>query len=76
MRFCATLKATGVNIFRTPVVRKASLEAPEALAGEKPGLGYAIFFFKELGGTPWGRLQRCMAPVGGYVNFDKLQILS
>ena len=70
VRFCATLKATGVNIFRAAVVRKASLEAPEALAGEKPGLGYAIFFFKELGGTLWGRLQRFMAFIGGYANFE------
>jgi hypothetical protein len=70
VRFCATLKATGVNIFRAAVVRKASLEAPEALAGENPGLGYAIFFFKELGGTLWGGLQRFMAPIGGWINFE------
>jgi hypothetical protein len=70
VRFCATLKATGVNIFRAAVVRKASLEAPEALADEKPGLGYAISFFKELCGTLWGRLQRFMAPIDGYVNFE------
>jgi len=70
VRFCATLKATGVNIFRAAVVRKASLEAPGALAGENPGLGYAIFFFKELCGTLWGRLQRFMTPTGGCVNFE------
>jgi len=70
VRFCATLKATGVNIFRAAVVRRASLEAPEALAGEKPGLGYPIFFFKELCGTLWGELQRFMAPIGGWINFE------
>jgi hypothetical protein len=70
VRFCATLKATGVNIFRAAVVRKASLEAPEALAGENPGLGYAIFFFKELCGTLWGGLQRFMPPIGGWINFE------
>jgi len=69
VRFCATLKATGVNIFRAAVVRKASREAPETLAAENPGLGYTIPFFKELWGTLWGRLQRFMDPIGGYVNF-------
>jgi len=70
VRFCATLKATGVNIFRAAVVRKASLEAPEGLAGENPGLGYAIFFFKELWGTLCGGLQRFIAPIGGWVNLE------
>ena len=72
VRFCATLKATGVNIFRAAVVRKASLEASETLAAEKPGLGYAIFIFKEQCATLWGRLQRFMTPIGGYVNFEPL----
>jgi len=70
VRFCATLKATGVNIFRAAVVRKASLEPPEGLAGENPGLGYAIFFFKELWGTLCGGLQRFIAPIGGWVNLE------
>src|SRR3989304_9970015 len=51
VRFCATLKATGINIFRAAVVQRALTEAPETLAGENPGLGHAILFFKELLGT-------------------------
>jgi hypothetical protein len=70
VRFCATLKATGVNIFRAAVVRKASLETSETLAAEKSGLGYAIFIFKERCATLWGRLQRFITPIGGYVNFE------
>ena len=72
VRFCATLKAIGVNIFRAAVVRKASLEASEALAAEKSALGYAISIFKELCGTLWGRLQRFMTPLGGYVNLEPI----
>ena len=72
VRFCATLKAIGVNIFRAAVVRKASLEASEALAAEKSALGYAISIFKELCGTLWGRLQRFMTPIGGYVNLEPI----
>ena len=70
VRFCATLKATGVNIFRAAVVRRAFMEAPAAFVGEKSGLGHAIFFFKERCATLWGRLQRFMAPIGTYKNFE------
>ncbi len=72
VRFCATLKATGVNIFRAAVVRKALTEAPETLAGENPGLCHAILFFKELWGTLWGRLQRFMSPMGTYKIFEPI----
>lgn len=66
VRFCATLKATGVNIFRAAVVRRALMEAPEAFVGENPGLSHAIFFFKERWAAFWVRLQRFMAPIGTY----------
>ena len=69
VRFCATLKATGINIFRATVVRRVLREAPESLAGEKSGLCHAIFF-KELCGTLWGGLQRFMAPIGTYEKFE------
>ena len=72
VRFCATLKATGVNIFRAAVVRKALMEAPDALAGENPGLCHVIFFFKELGAALWGRLQRFMSPMGTYEIFEPI----
>ena len=63
VRFCATLKATGVNIFRASAVRRALLQAAEALTGEIPGLGHAILFFKELWDTIRGQLQRFVAPI-------------
>jgi len=63
VRFCATLKATGVNIFRASAVRRALLQAAEALTGEIPGLGHVILFFKELCDTIRGQLQRFVAPI-------------
>ena len=72
VRFCATLKATGVNIFRATAVRRALMEAPEAFVGEKPGLCNAIFFFKERWATLWGRLQRFMAPMVTYEHFEPI----
>src|SRR4030043_1289033 len=72
VRFCATLKATGVNIFRATAVRRALMEAPEAFVGENPGLGHAIFFFKERWAAFWVRLKRFMAPVGTYENFEPI----
>jgi hypothetical protein len=70
VRFCATLKATGVNIFRAVVVRRELLQGAEALAGEIPGLGRAILFFKERWGAFWGQLKRFMAPIVTYKFFD------
>ncbi len=70
VRFCATLKATGVNIFRASAVRRERLQGAEALAGEIPGLGHAILFFKELWRTIRGQLQRFLAPIATYKIFD------
>ena len=63
VRFCATLKATGLNIFRASAVRRELLQGAEALAGEIPGLGHAILFFKELWGTIRAQLQRFVVPI-------------
>ena len=70
VRFCATLKATGVNIFRATMVRRALLLDSETTAGENPGLSLAISFFKELGGALWGRLQSFMTPITTYRFFE------
>jgi hypothetical protein len=51
VRFCATLKAIGINIFRAVVVRKALREGSEALAFNKSGFCGLYLFFKELLGT-------------------------
>jgi hypothetical protein len=72
VRFCAILKATGVNIFRAAIVRKAFMEAPEAFGRENPGLGHAIFIFKERCATPLGRLQPFMALMGTYKIFQPI----
>jgi hypothetical protein len=72
VRFCATLKATGVNILRAAGVWKALMEAPGVLVGENPVLGHVIFFFKEQCGILWGRFQRFLAPMGTYGNFKPI----
>jgi len=51
VRFCATLKATGINIFRAAVVRRALRDVAEPLTVENSGFGGLYFFFKELLGT-------------------------
>lgn len=70
VRFCATLKATGVNIFRASAVRRELLQAAEAPTGENPGLGHAILFFKELGDTIRDQWQRFVAPIATCKLFD------
>ena len=70
VRFCATLKATGVNIFRATMVRMALLLGSEDTVGENPGLRCVIFFFKERGGALWGQLQRFITPITAYRIFE------
>jgi hypothetical protein len=72
VRFCATLKATGVNIFRATVVRKTLMEELEALAGIKLGLCRAIFFFKELFGATRGHFYKIITPMDRYKSFGHL----
>jgi hypothetical protein len=72
VRFCATLKATGVNIFRATGVRRAFMESPEVFAGERPGLDQAIFIFKERCANLWGQLQQFIAPMGTYKIFQPI----
>ena len=47
VRFCATLKAVGVNIFRAAAVRKAVNNGKEAHGGVLPALTHAIYVVKE-----------------------------
>jgi hypothetical protein len=57
VRFCATLKAVGVNIFRATAVRRA-LNHPKAAPGRVlPALIHAIFVFKEPFLKIWGQLR-------------------
>jgi hypothetical protein len=66
VRFCATLKAAGVNLFRATVVRSASMKVSEALAGENSGFAQVIFFFKELLRTIRGQFPKFMTPMDPY----------
>ncbi|MBW1908663.1 MAG: transposase [Deltaproteobacteria bacterium] len=47
VRFCATLKAVGVNIFRATAVRKAVNNGKAAHGGVLPALMHAIYVVKE-----------------------------
>jgi len=72
--FCATLKATSVNIFRAAVVRRALREAPEAFVGENSGFAQVIFFFKELFGTIRGYFYEFITPMDRYKSFGHLLV--
>jgi hypothetical protein len=72
VRFCATLKATGVNIFRATAVRRELLQKAEAVADEHLGLGQAILFFKERWGVFRGQLQRFLAPLATWKFFNPI----
>ena len=47
VRFSATLKAAGINLFRAAAVRKATIYDDAALSKIKSALNHAIFFVKE-----------------------------
>ena len=61
VRFCATLKATGVNIFRASAVQKAISYGVEALEMGKSGRYAISSIFKEHFGTIWGQLRNIFA---------------
>lgn len=63
VRFCATLKATGINIFRATAVRKALGEGSEALALGQSGFYGLYLFFKELLGTMRSRFYKLIPPM-------------
>jgi len=55
VRFCATLKAVGLNIFRATAVRRALNTAKTAHGGVLPALMYAIYVVKERFLKAWGQ---------------------
>ncbi len=73
VRFCATLKAAGMNLFRATAVRRVLMQGPEALGGENPGLCGAIFFFKELLGAIRGHFHKFMTPMDHYKSFRPIR---
>jgi hypothetical protein len=70
VRFCATLKGTGVNIFRASTVQKAISCAEEALEMGKSGLYRVSPIFKEHLGTIWGQLRNIFTPFAYNYGFE------
>ena len=66
VRFCATLKAVGLNIFRATAVRKALNNGKAAHGGVLPALMYAIYVVKEHFLLAWSQLRRIITPFGRY----------
>jgi hypothetical protein len=70
VRFCATLKGTGVNIFRASAVQKAINCAEEALEMGKSALYGVSSIFKEHLGTIWGQLRNIFTPFAYSYGFE------
>jgi hypothetical protein len=62
VRFCATLKAVGLNIFRATAVRKAVKNGKKAHLGSLPALTHAIYVVKERFLKAWGQLRKIFNP--------------
>ena len=60
VRFCATLKAVGVNILRAAAVRKAMNKGKIAHQGVLPAPLYAIYIVKERFLKVWGQLRKIL----------------
>jgi hypothetical protein len=58
VRFCATLKAVGVNIFRATAVRKAMNNGRTAYVGVLSAQIHAIYIVKERFSKAWGQLRK------------------
>ncbi|MDO8747167.1 MAG: transposase [Thermodesulfovibrionales bacterium] len=58
VRFCATLKAVGVNIFRATAVRKAVNNRRTAYVGVLSAQIHAIYVVKERFSKAWGQLRK------------------
>ena len=64
VRFCAILKAIGVNLMRATAVRKARDTAPEPAGEGCSMLGPAIFVVKEHAAFVWGLVRHVFFPFG------------
>lgn len=62
VRFCATLKAIGINIFRATAVRKAVIALMGTPERVTPSLRHLILVFKEQIETTWGQLRKTLTP--------------
>ena len=59
VRFSATLKATGINLFRAAAVRKAAKQENTGTSKIRSALNRTIFFVKE-------HLERIFSPLSNY----------
>jgi hypothetical protein len=64
VRFSATLKAIGINLFRAAAVRKAAIYDNPELSRIKSALDHAIFFVKE-------HLKRVFSPLNNFCGNNK-----
>jgi len=64
VRFCATLKAVGVNIFRATAVRRAVNNGKAGHAGVLPTLMHTIYVVKERFLNAWGQLGKIFTLFG------------
>lgn len=62
VRFCAMLKAIGINIFRATSVRKAVIALMGTPERQPLGLGRVFLVFKEQFETIWGQLRKTLTP--------------
>jgi len=62
VRFCAFLKATGINIFRATAVRKAVNALMGTPETQPLGFGSVFLVFKEQFENTWGKLRNTLAP--------------
>jgi hypothetical protein len=65
VRFSATLKAIGINLFRAAAVRKAINYEDAGHSKIKSALNHAIFFVKE-------HFQRIVCPLNNFFNYTQV----
>jgi hypothetical protein len=63
VRYCATLKAMGVNLFRATAVRNALREEREALPAGESLLHRVLWVVKERIGMVWEKVKRLASPL-------------
>jgi len=64
VRFCAILKAIGVNLFRATAVRRAVNKKKAPHGGALPALLHVIYVVKERFFDAWYELENLLAPYG------------
>ena len=71
VRYCATLKAIGINLFRATAVRNARKEQGEAPQSGNSLLHRVILVVKERIGVVWEKVKRLASPLPSHWRPDK-----